>query len=560
MWLIPSSMRSHSALASVCWTSESPPDLSTLELRVEQLPMRNGMPMPPRSFLRSWKRVSWMRRLCGAAIWDDSMGHRFVAEWMPLSLASRASRTASPANGGGSLTNAGYGATSNESFATLVRGSWCSKMSADFFRAEEWIPYSQAWPISGSLRNMSVYPAKTLALRTGGNASSSSGWPTPNTMPDAPNSGLNRGGGVMRARSTPQGLGDRAKAFWPTATVNGNGNVAGMTEKSGDGLGTAALKWPTPDAALHSGVNTSPGLAGSRPNIALMAAKWATPVSSVVKRGDQTRHCAENVKAGKDTNSQAVNWSTPKVSDIHGAKTAEQQERQRAAGNGARDLVTDVALWPTASARDGDPRRGGPSSPDSKHMAAKIERGSVNSAGMPSDDLTSAASYWTPEQQAWPTPSVPSGGRSTNTSNYGPNGEKRQVDLMAVAAAWPTPNARDYKGVDLASRNGGASLGHAVETGEFSHSSRPDLPIVDGVQSLPVIPIWRQQSPLVVSVSGGTTRPDLLSRKRLNPAFVNWMMGWPWFWTHPDVTNSVQGEMVLWHCRLRSQLSDLCGD
>jgi hypothetical protein len=38
----------------------------------------------------------------------------------------------------------------------------------------------------------------------------------------------------------------------------------------------------------------------------------------------------------------------------------------------------------------------------------------------------------------WPTPNVPNGGRTTSTSNYGPNGEKRQIELGAVAAMWPT--------------------------------------------------------------------------------------------------------------------------
>lgn len=33
---------------------------------------------------------------------------------------------------------------------------------------------------------------------------------------------------------------------WPTVTLNGNNNRAGLSEKSGDGLNTAARDWPTP--------------------------------------------------------------------------------------------------------------------------------------------------------------------------------------------------------------------------------------------------------------------------------------------------------------------------
>jgi len=46
----------------------------------------------------------------------------------------------------------------------------------------------------------------------------------------------------------------------------------------------------------------------------------------------------------------------------------------------------------------------------------------------------------------WPTASVPNGGRTTSTSNYGPNGEKRQIDLGAIAAQWPTPQRHDAQG------------------------------------------------------------------------------------------------------------------
>ena len=35
---------------------------------------------------------------------------------------------------------------------------------------------------------------------------------------------------------------------WPTPTVNGNHNLAGMSPTSGDGLETKAKQWPTPNA------------------------------------------------------------------------------------------------------------------------------------------------------------------------------------------------------------------------------------------------------------------------------------------------------------------------
>jgi hypothetical protein len=51
------------------------------------------------------------------------------------------------------------------------------------------------------------------------------------------------------------------------------------------------------------------------------------------------------------------------------------------------------------------------------------------------------------------------------------------------------------------------------------------------------------------SSSGGRT-----SRPRLNPAFAGWLMGLPWWWTHPDVTSSAQSEMAAYRSALRSDL------
>lgn len=50
----------------------------------------------------------------------------------------------------------------------------------------------------------------------------------------------------------PTLVGMARKGLWPTPTVNGNHNVAGMSEKSGDGLATAVKKemWPTPTASV----------------------------------------------------------------------------------------------------------------------------------------------------------------------------------------------------------------------------------------------------------------------------------------------------------------------
>lgn len=43
--------------------------------------------------------------------------------------------------------------------------------------------------------------------------------------------------------------------LWPTPTVNGNNNRAGLSAKSGDGLATAVKMWPTPRRQSNTGVS-----------------------------------------------------------------------------------------------------------------------------------------------------------------------------------------------------------------------------------------------------------------------------------------------------------------
>jgi site-specific DNA-cytosine methylase len=62
-------------------------------------------------------------------------------------------------------------------------------------------------------------------------------------------------------------------------------------------------------------------------------------------------------------------------------------------------------------------------------------------------------------------------------------------------------------------------------------------------------------------VADTATRPaHVLGRRRLNPAFGCWLMGWPSWWTNPGITSSVKSEMASYRCRLQSHLSSLLGE
>ena len=47
---------------------------------------------------------------------------------------------------------------------------------------------------------------------------------------------------------------------------------------------------------------------------------------------------------------------------------------------------------------------------------------------------------------------------------------------------------------------------------------------------------------------------------RLNPIFVEWLMGWRMQWTSPEPHACGAEETALWRSALRSQLSNFFGD
>lgn len=118
-----------------------------------------------------------------------------------------------------------------------------------------------------------------------------------------------------------------------------------------------------------------------------------------------------------------------------------------------------------------------------------------------------------------------------------------KAELPNATMNWPTPSARDHK----SERGGVATVEH------FNRPSGPTLSAFiehsDSLRQVLSIHDGRELSP--------TSRT---LRRRLNPAFGCWLMGWPTWLTNPAVTNSARSEMESWRCALQQQLSSLCGE
>lgn len=218
-------------------------------------------------------------------------------------------------------------------------------------------------------------------------------------------------------------------------------------------------------------------------------------------RSSSLRATLARVTSERGSSSSAT-WPTIRASEFCGRGFAKRTPGTGGKGiGGEKNLADDVQLWQTPAA-DSFRCRGGD---------RKDEMG-----------LDQEARTW-----ASPTAS-PNANRTTQRAPSHHAGTHGEV-LAGQVADWPTPGANDYKGSAKEGQRRG-QLAEAVEQ-RYSHPVR------------------------VQSISGQELSPtSRVLRRRLNPAFVCWLMGWPWWWTNPAPISFAAEEMALWRSRLRWRL------
>lgn len=121
----------------------------------------------------------------------------------------------------------------------------------------------------------------------------------------------------------------------------------------------------------------------------------------------------------------------------------------------------------------------------------------------------------------WPTPAVPNGGRSLPAeivlnAGRGPDGRKHQVNLHNLVEIWPTPTTADHVG----------SRRITAMTPEWK--SNPGTTLTDAV--------WLFEGEAGTGFSPQDPSSWMSGPKssgstpKLNPEFVNWLMGFPTGW------------------------------
>ena len=251
---------------------------------------------------------------------------------------------------------------------------------------------------------------------------------------------------------------------------------------------------------------------------------WTTPQAhDVTERGSgqQPTVVAGNACLARD----ARMWTAPTALERSG-----QGERNRA-------LVLDVKLWQTPKAGEEESGSGlnGRGEPKLKAQAMRWAMPDCNASsysnGARGPNIREQAALWetvTTSEHA----GAGAGPKKTGGEN-----------LRSQAKQWPTPNA------------------HVIE-----HKSKP--PIVDGSRqpSDPQIsaadfavhvfsPPAQQTPPGQESSSAGPTSP-----RRLNPTFLEWLMGWPIGWTIAEPSASSAAGTALWRRKLLRHLSHFIGD
>ena len=157
----------------------------------------------------------------------------------------------------------------------------------------------------------------------------------------------------------------------------------------------------------------------------------------------------------------------------------------------------------------------------------------------------------------WSTPKASDGAKGGPGQSYGSGGTP---PVPAQAAQWPTPAAQNWKGSSEASitRADGKSRMDILHYRAEQGFTRPDQAIKQlGRLSSPHAPISRPLWASMIASHGRVVSRRILkgrSRRRLNPLFVGWLMGWPI--GHALCACSAT-EFTLWLRHMRGALSQL---
>lgn len=253
-----------------------------------------------------------------------------------------------------------------------------------------------------------------------------------------------------------------------------------------------------------------------RPTEGSGCSSWPTVVANdAEKRGDFDPTRSPGLAAS------ALTWPTPCANDDNKSVEAHLAMKARMKG-GVRNTITSlqvaVQAWATPTREDGE--------------------SSGAHSGVP-NTLTSATRFGaTPQHRDFRSPDLPENGNyqrkvevgygidlnsqaviwqtpATDSFRSRGGGRKHEMGLDQQARMFPTPNTRDWKSEEGYPKE--RIEEHAPSLSQFCHHFHPDQPTApDGS----------------TSSATGHTSLQVSAKRKLNPCFVEWLMGFPIHWTH----------------------------
>lgn len=297
---------------------------------------------------------------------------------------------------------------------------------------------------------------------------------------------------------------DPASSSWKTSALS-------LFEESTEFLET----WPT------SGT-TQNGAVFQRRNVVLHSSgseysSWPTPDCSMTNGIRQ-----EDGKRNTGLNTHAETWPTLTANDDNKSPEAYRHMREHKLGRKGKaaetisSLQVKVQVWKTPHG-----------------LGGRDSTGKAGGAG--GGEFAKQANQWaTPNARDDKNPGSPDGPRAQRKAELG-----YTVDLNDQAAMWGTPRAEEWKGTGP---EGSKSHQHRLDRGYLdaqAESFHPDqLPSTSGTMS--------SEDTL------GSPLPSL--RKKLNPIFVSWLMGWPLWWCSKEPMPYGCSAMELWWSRQQMHL------
>ena len=236
-------------------------------------------------------------------------------------------------------------------------------------------------------------------------------------------------------------------------------------------------------------------------------------------------------------------WPTAVVTDSNGARN-ETSGRSMASQHHSGTTLNDAIIkWPTPRSEDSESCGNHPGAVDSLTGAARMWHTpkayeNAETSGTFVGRNADMGAHWFSglgaQTMHWPTPRTITGGaESSERKQELGRTESGGSDLQSAAANWPTPATRDYRSPNSAShmdRSTGAK--HLDQLPNFiKHSFLPDLP----------------------TSTPGDKSPNT-STRRLNPDFVDWLMG-----LIPGWTDYAPLETESYLCKVRSLLRSCLG-